>query len=300
MVRKSVSLEHNPLLGGPSLQLRNRTGNPYREISLSEIDVDPDQPRRVFDPDALQELSESIRQYGVLSPILVRPAEGGTFRLIAGERRLRASMLAGLKSIPAVIDQNEDEGSSSILPKQLVENLQRQDLSSLERAVAIGQLKTKFSWSVREIASKLGVSKSLVQRSIDILALPEDLQAALAGGAAESKILLLANVEDPEVRRQMLAQLDVYSREQLAEEIGKTGVKLGTGLSVSHGGTLKVDGKSPELSVEDSRIVDDLQRALGSRVALARSSRKPDGGKISIEFYGRDDLYEIYRRLVGS
>lgn len=300
MVRKNVSLEHNPLLGGPSLQVRNRSGIPYREISVGDIDVDPDQPRRVFDPDALQELADSIKQYGVISPILVRAMDGGSYRLIAGERRLRASILAGLKSIPAVVDSDEDEGSLSALPKQLVENLQRQDLNPLERSVAIGQLKSRFGLSVREIAAKLGVSKSFVQRSLDIISLPEDLQVALAGGASESKVLMLAGVTDIEARKQLLAQLDILNRDQLAEEISRLAAGGEIANVVSHGGTVSKQKRDKELSIEDKRIIEDIQRALSSRVSLHRNHKKPDGGKLSLEFYASDDLYEIYRRLVGS
>ena len=200
---KQIKISNNPLFSGPSLEARSAAGivanGPYRELQISDIDVDPNQPRRVFSEEGLAELAGSIKEHGVLCPILVKAAEGGTFRLVAGERRLRASKLAGLDKIPAIIDSsNDSEGTK--LAKQLVENVQRESLSPMEKALAIGQLKEQTDWSIREIAKQLGVSKGFVQRSLEILALPEDLQAALISGASESKVLILAKVEDKVAR----------------------------------------------------------------------------------------------------
>lgn len=296
MVRKQVKLEMNPLLGGPSLHERATTGNPYRDLNISDIDVDPEQPRRVFDQDGLRELADSIKEFGVITPILVSALDGGTYRLIAGERRLRASIIAGMRTIPAIVDRSEPDGTS-ILPKQLVENLQRQDLSSLERSIAIGQLKERYSWSIREIAAKLGVSKSLVQRSIEILELPDDLQAALAAGQSESKVLLLASVTDRELRKEMLAQLEALSREQLQQELQKA---LGDGSGgVSHRGTAKSPRAARSLSPDDERLVEEMSRALGVKVRILRSGSRKKAGKVVLEFYGDQDLQEIFRKVVG-
>ncbi len=296
MVRKQVKLEMNPLLGGPSLHERATTGNPYRDLNISDIDVDPDQPRRVFDQDGLRELADSIKEFGVITPILVSALDGGTYRLIAGERRLRASIIAGMRTIPAIVDKSEADGTS-ILPKQLVENLQRQDLSSLERSIAIGQLKERYSWSIREIAAKLGVSKSLVQRSIEILELPDDLQAALAAGQSESKVLLLASVADREMRRELLAQLEALSREQLQQELQKA---LGEGSGgVSHRGTVRPPRVARSLSPDDERLVEEMSRALGVKVRILRSGSRKKTGKVVLEFYGDQDLQEIFRKVVG-
>jgi ParB family chromosome partitioning protein len=283
----------NPLLGGPSLAERARSGSPYREIPIHEIDVDPDQPRRVFEKEQLDELASSIREYGVLSPILVRSLDGGTFRLIAGERRLRAAKLAGLSTVPAVVDQTDDD--QSILPKQLVENLQRADLTPMERALAFGHLRDKFGWGVREIARQLGVSKTLVQRSLEILSLPDDLQAALIAGAAESKILLLGQLEDRELRKELLEQIDTLTREDL--EAVLAGRSRSEEEEVSHGGTLGRK-KRDRLTAEDRRILEELQSSLGTKVQLARKANS-SGGKLTIEFYSTEDLNDIYQRLTN-
>lgn len=288
----------NPLLGGPSLADRARSGSPYREIPIHEIDVDPDQPRRVFEKEQLEELSNSIREYGVISPILVRPLEGGTFRLIAGERRLRAAKLAGLTTVPAVVDQTGDE--QSILPKQLVENLQRADLTSMERALAFGSLRDAFGWGVREIARQLGVSKTLVQRSLEILTLPDDLQAALIAGAPESKVLLLGQITDRELRQGFLARFETLSREQLENEMAALGQgdDLENGSEVSHGGTGRRKRKE-RLSEDDRRIIQEIQTALGTKVSIARKASQRASGKLTLEFYSNEDLNEIYKRLTS-
>lgn len=292
MTKKKIDFSMNPLLGGPSLEARTKSGSPYRELSLSEIDVDPDQPRRVFSEDSLRELADSIKIYGVISPILVRIGSGGSYRIVAGERRFRASKLANLETIPAIIDV-EDVANSKTLSKQLVENIQREDLSSMEKAFAIGQLRDQFSLSVREIATQLGISKSSVQRSIDVLALPDDLQAALIAGAPESKILLLAEIKDKKVRTALLAEIDGYTRAELKVRIEEL-IQGSAGLS--HGGTRTASHEGTKLSDADKRIVEGLQRALGTKVAL---SRKGEKGRLSIDFYSKDDLQVIFSKLTS-
>ena len=298
MTRKSISFDVNPLFGGPSLEARNRTGSPFRVLNLSEIDADPDQPRRVFGSDSLEELASSIKQFGVLCPIRVRVTAGGTYKLIAGERRFRAAKLAGLEAIPAVIDA-EDGSSDDSLAKQLVENLQREDLTSMERALAIGQLKQTYSLSVREIAARLGVSKSLVQRSLEILSLPDDLQAALIAGAPESKILVLAEVADRAVRKKLLEELNQISRFELELRVKELHGAGDEKEDSSHGGTDKTPKERSEISAEDQHIVEEIQRALGTKVHIARLRNKKEQGRLVIEFYSGEDLDEVFKRLTN-
>ncbi len=292
-MRKNFKMELNPLFRGPTLESRTKSGSPYRVLPLSEIDVDPNQPRRLFPAESLEELAASIREYGVMNPILVAPTAGGTYRIVAGERRYRACKLIGLDNIPAIIETQEEGKESSTLAKQLVENLQREDLSPIERATAMGQLRDSYGWSVREIASKLGASKSLVQRSLDVLDLPDDLRYALSIGASESKVLLLKQVPEKAVREELLSQLDALSREQLEVRIAE----LRGEKKVSHGGTVR--RKSVSLSPSDRAMVDQIQKALGTKVLLIRSTAKGEAGKLVIDFYSGDDLNDIHRRLVS-
>lgn len=289
MSKRKLLLANNPLLSGPALGERDRGGIPYREIPLSAIERDPNQPRTHFDEERLAELAHSIKTYGILSPILVRPGKlPGKFSLISGERRLRAATMIGLPTVPAIVDQNQESSTERTLAMQLVENIQRADLSPLERAHAIGALKDTFNLSIREIADKLGVSKSMVQRSLDILNLPDDLLNALREGASESKVLLLANIEDEEIRASYLKDLDVLTRSQLQKEID-SGKKQGS----------EREAVPSQLSAEDQRINDEIQRALGLKVRMTRLSDS-EAGKLVIEFYSDDDLQELFRKLVSD
>jgi ParB family chromosome partitioning protein len=276
VTKKKLSLANNPLLSGPSFLERDRAGTPYREIPLEDIERDPSQPRRVFDEEKLRELADSILAYGVLSPILVRPSDvKGKYILVSGERRLRASALCKKKTIPAIVSTHNHQDGDLTLAVQLVENLQRADLSPLERAQAIGVLKENYNLSIREIAAKLGVSKSMVQRSLEILELPDDLLNALKEGASESKILLLSKIEDPDIRASYLKDLGVLTRASLSENIQRRREKVE--------------------SADDSRITDEIRRALGLKAKISRTGEK--SGRISIEFYSDSDLKEIYKRL---
>ncbi len=291
MSKRSFSFANNPLMAGPALDERSKGGIPYREIPLSAIEADPHQPRQNFDEEKLAELAESIKLYGVLSPILVRSGQlPGRYTLISGERRFRAAHLAGLSSIPAIVNQSDDvEGRN--LAIQLVENLQRDDLSPIERAHAIGALRDAHSLSVREIAEKLSISKSAVQRSLDILQLPHDLLNALKAGASESKVLLLAKIEDEAVRATYLKDIDLLTRAQLEQNLSSKRTDNDDTASSS----------SPRaLNAEDLRIADEIQRALGMKVKLARPSAGAENGRLTIEFYTDGDLQIVFRKLMAD
>lgn len=297
MSKRKLLLANNPLLAGPNLDERVRpfvpsTGAPkstvpYREVFLSEIHRDPSQPRKVFDEDKIRELADSIAEFGVLSPLLVRERREGGYLLIAGERRFRACTLIGLERVPVVLEV-QDREKADVLSMQLVENLQREDLNSVERAEAIAALRDAFGLSVRDIAKKLSISKSMVQRSLDVLQLPPDLLDALKQGASESKVLMLARISDPDVRASLLEDLDLLTRGELEKEIvgSQKAVKAS-----SH----KIAGSVE--SSEDRRVADEIQRALGMKVVLQRAKRG-GSGRLVIDFYNQDDLQEIFKRLV--
>lgn len=289
MSKRSFSFANNPLMQGPALDERSRGGGvPYREIPLSAIEPDPNQPRQSFDQEKLQELSDSIKMYGVLSPILVRAGKlPGRYTVISGERRYRAATLAGLASIPAIVSQSE-EADGRTLAIQLVENLQRDDLTPLERAHAIGALRDAHNLSIRDIAEKLSISKSAVQRSLEILQLPDDLLNALRAGAAESKVLLLAKIDDESVRASYLKDLDVLTRSQLEKDLQKKPTEAND------------DRVERVVSPEDLRIADEIQRSLGMKVRLTRTTPESDNGRLTVEFYGDADLQILFRKLVAE
>jgi ParB family chromosome partitioning protein len=289
MTKRGFSFANNPLMQGPALQDRAKGGIPYREIPLSAIEPDPNQPRRTFDQEKLQELADSIKQYGVISPILVRAAKlPGRFTVISGERRYRASNLAGLSSIPAIVSQ-ADEADDRTLALQLVENLQRDDLTPLERAQAIGALRDAHSLSIRDIAERLSISKSAVQRSMEILQLPDDLLNALKEGAAESKVLLLSKIDDPAIRATYLKDLDVLTRNELERNIKAPRETANAD-----------EAPTRVVSAEDLRIADEIQRALGMKVKLSRSAQGSDSGRLTVDFYSDSDLQIVFRKLVAD
>lgn len=287
MSRRKLVLANNPLLSGPALDERSRGGIPYREVSIELIDRDSNQPRVHFDEDRLRELSESIKIYGILSPLIVKPSKKqGRFQLVAGERRLRAAQECGLSQVPVLLGSNE-RSEEDTLALQLVENLQRADLTPLERAHAIGALKETYELSIREVGHKLGISKAMVQRSLEILELPDDLLNALREGASESKVLLLAKIEDEDIRASYLKDLDTLTRSQIKRDLEK--------------GSAKPEPKRDSaLSAEDRRIEEELQRSLGLRVRISRSANAAESGRLSVDFYSDDDLQEVFRKLISA
>ncbi len=287
MARK-LNLANNPLLSGPKFEERASVSIPYREILIDLIDKDPNQPRVHFDEAKLEELCDSIKTYGVLNPLIVRPGKKeGRFQLVAGERRLRASHKAGLNKVPVIVSNDSIQSEDAVLAVQLVENLQRDDLTPLERAHAIGALKETYSLSIRQVAEKLGVSKSMVQRSLEILDLPHDLLNALREGASESKILMLSKIEDEQERASYLRDLESLPREALKGKLGNKSNKKSSG------------SKKSALTPDDERVVQEIQRSLGLKVNMSRPSPEAEKGKLSIEFYSSDDLQEIFRKLVS-
>lgn len=292
MSKKNFLFSNNPLLSGPKFDDRLKSGIPYREVPIELIERDPNQPRVHFDQEKLQELCDSIKTYGVLSPLLVKPIPAsGKFKLIAGERRFRASQLAGLTSVPVLVNSDAEDSDAKTLSMQLVENLQRSDLTPLEKAHAITALKDSHGLSIREVADKLGISKSMVQRSLDILNLPDDLLNALREGASESKILLLAKIEDPSVRAAYLKDINSLTRTEIDQKATDAGAKKAS--------LRKASDATVALNAEDQRIVDEIQRSIGLKVKMTKSDVNTESGKISIEFYSAADLQELFRKLIA-
>lgn len=173
-------------------------------LPVDELLPNPAQPRRIFDETALQELAASIRQYGVLQPLSVRRRADG-YELVAGERRLRAAKLAGLRSVPCVLLVLDDTQSGLVA---LVENLQRKDLDYLEEAAGLAQLIRRYGLSQEQAAARIGKSQSAVANKLRLLKLPEDtLRALRDGGCTERHARALLRLEDPSLRQKALEQI---------------------------------------------------------------------------------------------
>ena len=251
----------------------------YQEVPIGSISVNPYQPRDVFDEDALNSLSLSIREVGVLQPVLIRRKSSDTFELIAGERRWRAAKRAGKETIPAIVRDIEDLTS---LEHALVENLHRQDLGPLEEAAAYQQLIDDFQLSQEAVAKRVGKSRPAIANALRLLQLPSSVQGFLMDGrltAGHARALLgLPSRQEQDQLADRAIKENLTVRE--VEKIVRDG-------SVSTKGTKKRSVKKSVAELEVERILSEL---LSTRVGVTIGSRR---GKITIDFANNDDLTRI-------
>ena len=257
-----------------------RLGGPgYRELPIGAIKVNPYQPRDIFDEEMLSNLTASIREVGVLQPILVRTRDSESYELIAGERRWRAAKRAGLKNIPAIIRDVEDLTS---LEHALVENLHRQDLGPLEEAAAFQQLIDDFGLSQEAVGQRVGKSRSSIANSLRLLHLPSSVQNYLLSGdisAGHARALLaLTSRQDQDQLAQRIVKeaLSVRDVEKIIRE----------GLSIQKGKQTKKTKSAGVLEVEQQ-----LSDYLNTTVTVSTSGKR---GRISVEFADMDDLGRIF------
>ena len=260
------------------------------EIDLSKIDLSPHQPRMRVRPEALAELVHSIKETGVLQPVLVRPAKRrGRFQLIAGERRLRAAKRAGLRRIPAVVRDVPDE---QLFELALVENIQRENLSPLEEAHAYRTLSETYNLTQEKIAKRVGKSRAAVANAMRLLALPPKCQKLLEDGSLTSghaKVLLSLG--------------DAALQERLAERITKENLSvraaeaLAKAKAPSGGGPSrrKAAAREPSKDPNVRRAEEDLQRVFGTKVAICERGGQ---GRIEIFYYSANDLLRLYDQLL--
>jgi ParB family transcriptional regulator, chromosome partitioning protein len=254
------------------------------EIPVRRILSNPYQPRRRIDDEALKGLRDSILEHGVIQPILVTETIEG-YRLVAGERRLRAAELAGLERIPAVVRQLADAGQ---LELALVENLQRADLNSIEEAHAYQQLIGEFGFTQETVAGRVGRARSTVANTLRLLELEPSVQAAIADGSlTEGHGRTLVGLE-PEFQARLLDSIvgQALSVRQTEELVRRLKEPRPTATATKR----RAD---PDLE----RVEEDLRRSLGTKVSLARTRR---GGRIVIEYYSDEDLERLYERLTGG
>jgi ParB family transcriptional regulator, chromosome partitioning protein len=256
-----------------------------QEIPLDRIAGNPRQPRQRIADDALATLTESIREHGVIQPILVTETVDG-YQLVAGERRVRAARLAGLDRIPAVIRQLADPQQ---LELALVENLQREDLDPIEAAHAYRQLIDEFAFSQEQLAARVSRARSTVANTLRLLDLdPMVQQAVAAGSLTEGHARAIGGL--PIERQSHVAQtvidddLSVRQTEELVRRLREPREIASKPAPAA---------ADPELE----RVEEELRRALGTKVRLARSRK---GGRIVIEFYSDEELGRLYERLVGG
>jgi ParB family chromosome partitioning protein len=272
--------------GLASLIPQRHAGQPApTEIPTDRIRSNPFQPRQHMDEAALATLTASIAEHGVVQPILVTEVIDG-YQLVAGERRLRAAIAAGLERIPAVVRQLADNEQ---LELALVENLQREDLDPIEAALAYRQLIDVFGYSHEAVATRVGRARTTVANTLRLLELDPAVQTALAGGdITEGHARALGGLA-PEAQRRVLGSvveqgLSVRQTEELVRRLREPRPEAAP--------------KPQRLADPDlDRVEEDLRRALGTKVSLARSRK---GGRIVIEFYSDEELGRLYERLTGG
>ena len=254
-----------------------------REIKLTEIVPDPDQPRRNFDQEALQEMAQSVAEHGVIQPIIVTPFDG-KYKIVAGERRYRGATIAGLETIPALVRTLSDQHK---LELSLIENLQRRDLNVLETATAYLKLRDQFNLSLEEIGKRVGgKSVSGVSNTLRLLRLPESVRQALQEGKlTEGQARPLVNA-DPEAVEAILPQ--ILKEEWSARKIEQYVVNL------------KADAKNAKTHASapaaDDTVVTHWRQRLGVDNVAIRTNSK-GAGQIVIRFKSQDELKQIEERL---
>lgn len=254
------------------------------EIKLSELRPNPYQPRKTFDDNSIKELAESIKQHGVIQPIIVRPVLKG-YEIIAGERRFRASQLCGNPTIPAVIRSFSDQ---QVMEIALIENLQREDLNAIELAIAYQSLMDKFKLTQEELSMKVGKSRSHIANFLRLLSLPAELKDNVSRGTLSmGHARALAGIKKQEVQQELANQAIAaeWSVRQLEEAIQK------------------LDQKQPvKPTVEKQRkrdpYIDHIEESLRERFkTTVKIKQQKEKGKIELQFYSKHDLERLLELL---
>ena len=265
------------------------------QLRLAQVEPNKDQPREKFNEDALKELADSIREHGVLQPIIVRAVPGGMYQIIAGERRWRASRLAGLSELPAIVVDADDNHTVELA---LIENLQREDLSPLEEAQGYRMLMDSYNMTQEQVARRMGKSRPVVANALRLLNLPPQAQKRLEEGTiSPGHARVLAGIEDPD---RVLALLDEVTSKGLTVRQLEARAREAKGKPAGEG-----KEKAVAFSARDSAWGDpfykeaelSLTDALSTKVRVRRS---PGGGILEIEFYDKDQLRGLVEKLAGD
>lgn len=247
------------------------------ELKINEIEPNVGQPRKNFDDEKLLQLSESIKQHGIVQPIIVR-REDNTYKIVAGERRWRAARLAGLISVPVII---KDVTNKQVMEMALIENIQREDLNPIEEAEAYERLINEYDMTQEELSKSIGKNRSTIANIIRLLALCEKVKNFLINGEISSgHARALLAIEDKEVQEKLCNEIieksiNVRETENLVKKI------------------LSDKKQMKKVNYEDENIIkieDDLKKLLGTKVKLFNSNKK---GKIMIEYYSNDELERL-------
>lgn len=264
----------------------SRPGASVQMIDIDHLEANRQQPRRRFDDDGLEELSQSIKETGILQPVLVT-RDGDRFRILAGERRVRAARLAGLTRVPVLVKEGLEDRDHLLLA--LIENVQRRDLTAMEEAESYWHLKDKFGMTQDEIAERVGKDRTTVANAMRLLKLPAEVRAQvedglLSAGHARTLLALPSAADQETLAREFLRRaLSVRAAEsRVAEFLAGTPKKKA----------------APAENDPDTRDAEQrLQRSLGTKVEIRRRKK---GGEVRLSFYSEEQLIGLFERLVGS
>lgn len=275
MADKILNTGLDALLGDVAKQNKQS----IKEIELSQITPNRFQPRQSFDEQKIKELSQSIKKHGILSPILVRETGAGGYELIAGERRLRAAIEAGLQTAPCMIDTAEDQTS---LELALIENLQREDLNPIEEARGYDRLKKEFSLTQDKIAEVTGKARSSIANSIRLLKLPSSIIKLLYSGDLEKG------------HAKILASMEPKDAEELAEKIVSLGMTVKDAAKSTQSKTRKSTSKIKNRDLLN--IEEELSENIGHKTQIDQQTQSK--GKISISYSSKDERESIINKLL--
>lgn len=249
-------------------------------IRMSLIEPNKKQPRRNFDTEKINVLSQSIKEHGLIQPIILTPSDNGMYKIVAGERRWRAAKKAKLKEIPAVVRSYDEEQVAEIA---LIENLQRENLNPIEEAIGYNLLMEEFNLTQELISKRVGKSRSAIANSLRLLLLDDDIKKMLINGSLTSgHARAVLSLEDKELRKALAKRitddsLNVRQAESLAKQLQKKP-------------PAKKSKEKTAYDIEIEKIQNNLSSKMGTRVTINHSQKK---GKIEIEYYGNDDLERI-------
>lgn len=251
-----------------------------KELKISQIEPNKNQPRKKFDKEKLVALSESIKENGLIQPIIVTKADNDRYIIVAGERRWRAAKLAGLSTVPSIVKEYTDKTVAEVA---LIENLQREDLNPIEEALGYKELSEKYFLTQEEISKIVGKSRSAIANAMRLLSLEDEIRdKIISGEISEGHARAVLSLEGIDLRNFLVSQiiesgLNVRQAEVLAKQLQK-GIK-------------EKKKKAPNVyDIELERIQNRLSSNLGTKVTISHNDRK---GKIEIEYYGNDDLERL-------
>ncbi|MBO7736364.1 MAG: ParB/RepB/Spo0J family partition protein [Clostridia bacterium] len=255
-------------------------------LPIDEIVPNRDQPRKQFDEEALADLSASIAQHGVLQPLLVRPMPDGSYQLVAGERRWRASRMAGLTEVPVVVREMTTQQAAELA---LIENLQREDLNPIEAAMAMKRLMDEYSLTQEDLSERIGKSRPAITNTLRLLSLPQEIvemvrEGKLSSGHARTLITLPQDVQLEFARRAIKEGFSVRQMEKLVKDY----------ITPPEITQRKRDEMAARASVEFKNLIERMRFNFKTKVSFIGSEKK---GRIYIDYYSRDDLDRIFEIL---